>query len=77
MSQSPHASGDEAQARLAPSLLNPTAARAQDVLAERDGSKGRRLLTAKPVLQRARSGHGESPRGFALETVGGEPDRCP
>jgi hypothetical protein len=59
MSPSPPASGDRAQATSAPSPLNPAAARAQDVLAERDGSKGHRFLTAKPVLQRARSGHGE------------------
>jgi hypothetical protein len=77
MSQPPPASGDRARSRPAPSPANPIAARVQDVRAERDGSKGRRLLTAKPVLQGARSGPGDSPRGFALEALGGELDRGP
>jgi hypothetical protein len=77
MSPPPPASGDRARSRPAPSPINPTATRAQEVRAKRDGSKAYRRPAAKPVLRRAVSGHGESPRGSALEAVGGELDRGP
>jgi hypothetical protein len=77
MSRPPPASGDRARSGSGPSPLNPTAVRAQDVRAERNGSKVCVLPAGKPPMRHALSSRSENPLSFALEAVGGELDRGP
>jgi hypothetical protein len=77
MSRSLPASEDRARSGSGPSPHNPTVAPAQDMRAERNGSKVCVLPAGNPLLRHTLSGRGESDLIATLKAVGGDRDRRP